>query len=259
MRKCAVLGCGNMAKALIKKAFAQAFDVATYTPNSRKDEELAHLIGARVLENWKEKFDIVFLAMKPQHLEEASLQIQGLLGRETLVVSILAAVPFKRLQFLFHCKNILRLMPNTPAIVGHGLITYLSLGPIDDFQEILTILKKDSTLVPVQSEDDMDLTTAVSGSGPALVFELARIMSQYLVDRGIKPEMADLIVKKMFLGASTLMMNSSEDLTTLRNHVTSKGGVTYSILEGLKQREWEVITCDSLELGHMRAKELSHL
>ena len=260
--KMAVLGCGNMAQALVvpmKKA-DDTLAVSTYTPSKTRAIELAEKVGGDVLRDIGEmsSFDLVFLGLKPQQLQSLACDI-GPLHKGQTVVSILAGVSLSVLKKTFHTSSIIRLMPNLPFLIGHGVVLVSSSKSVISKHEtsLLTILRAVSKVFTVSKEEDIDNITPVSGSGPAFLFEWANFMKNYLENRGIHPIVGRDIIVHTLLGSAKLMEHSSHSFEHLRNIVTSKKGVTHEALEEFRKSGLEDMIYRALEKARKRAVSLS--
>ena len=257
MKKLLLIGAGNMARALWSKQWATTFQLTVYTPSGDSAKKFVQQFGgvAKNIDEIKGDFDYLFLACKPQQVEDVAQQFREFCTEKTLIISILASIEVVQLQTIFGVKSVLRLMPNTPAKVQLGTITYFS-NEEDLVKPILTLLKNSSTLVPLRSEEEIDITTPVSGSGPAFLFELARIWQLYLEQHGISPTIAKELISSTFVGSAALMQHSTESFQQLRQEVTSKAGVTERGLATLSTRDFEQTVLQSLEDALMRIAEL---
>ena len=146
---------------------------------------------------------------------------------------------------------------NTPMMVKQGATTLcLENVSADNGADVSKLFSAISKVYMLKNEHELDMVTAVNGSGPAYIFEWSRIMSEYLIDKGLTQELAEDIVKQTFLGSSHLMTQASESLEELRNNVTSKKGVTYEALEIFKQADLTKITHSALDRAYERGQEI---
>ena len=262
--KIAVLGCGTMSSALIisMKKFDNQLKVWTYTPSKFRAEALAKKTNGNVLEDTKDlsSFDLIFLGCKPQQFETLCQQVEGLHDQQT-IISILAGTSITTMIDMLKVRSIFRIMPNTPCLIGHG-VNIVSTSPhiLSKHKFYLTeLFKAISYLFVVEQEEDIDKITPISGSGPALLFELARLMELNLKEQNIPPDLAKNIVIHTFLGSAKLMEQANKPFEHLREEVTSKKGVTYEALEELKQSNLEDIIRSALNRARQKVYELANL
>jgi pyrroline-5-carboxylate reductase len=247
-------GAGNMAQALIPP-LAVDFKVKAYTPTKTRAKELARLTNGDVLESLDSlDADVYFVCCKPQQFDELASQLKNKLSRDALVVSLLAGTTLKTIKEKLNHQKVLRLMPNTPSQFGHGVTLFYSDQQYTDFIELL---KKSNLMVEMNSEDQLDRVTAITGSGPAYLFEFGRIFYNALLEMEIDAHAAKEMVAELFLGSATMMKEREQDFETLREQVTSKGGVTYEALKVFKEAGLSDITNKALKANYLRSQELS--
>lgn len=258
-----IFGCGNMGRALvlgIKARFPDS-EFYLYTPSQTKAQELAQQVSGIALTNLLDMprdLDWYFLAFKPQSLDEFNFKFNS----DSKVLSVLAGVKTEKLKAKFNITNIARLMPNTPSAIGLGAnLLYLSksISTVDAL-ELENQLSSTGTIFPIKLEQDLDLATAFSGSGPALIFEMARIFEAELnrMTEGRLPSKD--IINKTFFGSAALMNsegNAKTSFLELRDQVTSKKGVTFEALEVLRESHMQEIMKKAFEAAYKRTIELS--
>jgi len=258
-----ILGCGNMAQALVRGLFDQKmpFDFFTYTPSKTKAQELAKNVEGECVETLKglPKCDYYMIACKPQQLEELVISLENQIPKDAVIISILAGVTTNTLKSLFFNDNIVRIMPNTPSLVGHGVNAFYFTEELETEKKdiVLNAFSSFSEVFTFDKEEKIDVITGFSGSGPAYIFEFSRIMINKMMAMGVSEETASAMVKHTFLGASKLMVESEDNPETLRNKVTSKKGVTYEALEVFKEANIEKIFDHALDAAYTRSVELS--
>ncbi len=261
--KMAVLGCGNMSQALLvpMKRADNTLTVSTYTPSQTRARELAKQVEGEVLTDIGEmgSFDFIFLGLKPQHLQVLARGLGPLHERQT-IISILAGVPLLVIQKTFNIPSMIRLMPNLPFCVGHGvgLVTSSSNVISEHESYLLDLLRSISKIFVMPKEENIDDITPVSGSGPALLFEWANLMQDYLEKQGIDPTIGREIIVHTFFGSAKFMENSFHSFDHLRKLVTSKKGITHEALEEFRKLGLKNMMSQALERARKRAKYLSN-
>lgn len=178
---------------------------------------------------------VLVLAVKPQIIAAVMAQLKGAIGPETLVVSVAAGVNLETLSQNLGTERIVRAMPNTPAQVGKGVTGAVAGAGVDEVDRALTdaLLSAVGTGVWLAEERLLDALTAVSGSGPAYVFLLTEAMASAGIAQGLEADQAMVLARQTVIGAAALMEADPTDAATLRQNVTSPGGVTAAALEVL--------------------------
>ncbi len=257
--KMGIFGCGNMGNALGRGIKSQFPDVEffLYNPTLSKAEALALKIKGSVIKNagdMPDDLDWYLLGFKPQSLNEFNFPFKN----DSKVISILAGVSTSKLISKFKTQKIARLMPNTPSSLGLGanLLFLNSYFTDREVGEINLLLNAIGKTFKMQTESDLDLTTPFSGSGPALLFELARVFEAELhrLTDGRVP--AKEIITQTFMGSAALMQ-SEDSFVELKNQVTSKKGVTYEALKVLEENNLEDIFKSAFKAAYNRTLELS--
>lgn len=233
-----MIGAGNMGGAILSGLVAGGADPTMITAVEAypaRREQLAEELGIHVTADAAAAVadaDVVVVAVKPKQVAEA---LTGLPVREgALVVSIAAGIPTSTLQELVPAAHVVRVMPNTAALVGQGLAGISggsSARPhdIDVAVELLSTVGR-TVVVP---ESQQDLITASSGSGIAYLFMVAESMIDSAVALGLTRAQADDIVRQTFAGASAMLATGTHPVI-LREQVTSPGGTTAAGLATLE-------------------------
>jgi pyrroline-5-carboxylate reductase len=255
-------GAGNMAQALIPPMVkGENLRVKAFTPSMTKAQELADKVNGSVLENLKNipEVDFYMLSCKPQQFHALASEISGKLKGEGIALSLLAGITIEEISLGLSHEKVVRLMPNTPALVGEG-ITLIYFSPTINESEkelIKRLLSHTGSIFECESEDQLDRLMGLTGSGPAYIFEFARLFSEYLTHFNVPKEVAEKLCIDLFKGSSMMMDQSKENLETLRNKVTSPNGVTHEALEVFKNEKIGNIFNQALESNYQRAKELA--
>jgi len=210
-----------------------------------------------------EDADVVVLAVKPQVLRKATGPIGDLVrDRNLLVISIAAGVRIEDISsWLGGHTAIVRVMPNTPALVGSGASALFAPPSITEAQcdTAESILRAVGITVWLTNEDQIDTVTALSGSGPAYFFYLMEAMEATACKLGLTPKMARLLTLETAIGAARLALESSEDLSSLRKRVTSPGGTTERAIEIFDQAETDKTIERAISSAAVRSRELADL
>lgn len=258
------IGGGNMATAIIGGLIQRGWDraalrVVDIVPAAReKLEQALHIQTFAAIDATALQADCVVLAIKPQHMREAAAQLAPLIGN-ALVITIAAGIRSSDLsRWLNQHKRIVRVMPNTPALVLAGISGLYALPDVtaEDRADAQRILGAVGETVWVEREADIDAVTAVSGSGPAYVFYFMEALDQAARDLGMSRETARRLAIATFTGASKLAAQSSDDTAALREKVTSKGGTTERALASLEADAVKAAIGRAVKAAAQRSREL---
>jgi pyrroline-5-carboxylate reductase len=268
-KKLAFIGGGNMAEALIKGLLAAGRvppgHVVVSDVRGDRLKELERLYGVRTEQDNAravEGCDAVVLAVKPQQFDEVLSGLKAVANRfNPLMISIAAGVPTVRIeQVLGAATRVVRVMPNTPALVGRGAAALCAgsragAADMDLAEEILSAV---GIAVRVD-EKDMDAVTAVSGSGPAYVFVLMEAMEQVAREHDMDAQQARALVIQTVEGAAALYRASDVGPAELRQRVTSPGGTTAATLESFQQQGVYEALVYGIHKAAERSRELSQI
>jgi len=241
--KATFIGGGNMASAIIGGLAARGTplrDLRVVEPSQAQRERLhERLQGIGVHPATSADAvtgaDIVVLAVKPQQMREAARALAPFLADIPVVLTIAAGVRCADLgRWLAGYSRIVRAMPNTPALVGAGISgVYATPGANDVARTAADVLEACGEVVWCDDERDLDAVTAVSGSGPAYVFDFLEALEEAAVELGLPARAARRFAYATFAGSMHLAGASSETPATLRANVTSKGGTTAAAVDVL--------------------------
>jgi pyrroline-5-carboxylate reductase len=264
MNKIAFLGAGRMASAMVGGILTKGVrpsDVACTSGPDDTARQLAASTGIAAHEELGallEGADAVVLACKPQQLASLDARLAELTAGR-LIISILAGKRVASLATKFpRARNIVRAMPNTPGQIGAGVTGWCSLQKpsAQDQAHIDLILGSLGKLVAVD-EGQLDAVTAVSGSGPAYVFEFAAALREAGIAAGLEPATAKLLAYETLLGSAKLLEQSTVEAEELRNQVTSPNGTTYAGLLRMEARDFRGLINETVAAARARSIELS--
>lgn len=258
------IGGGNMATAIIGGLLQQGWDRASLCaveilPAAReKLEQTLQIQTFPAVNAQSVQADCVVLAIKPQQMREVAAQLAPLI-KNMLVLTIAAGIRGSDLsRWLGGHKRIVRVMPNTPALVLAGISgLYATPGvSAEDRACAESIMGAVGETVWVEREDELDAVTAVSGSGPAYVFYFIEALDQAARDLGMSAETARRLAIATFTGASKLAAQSNEDAAILRARVTSKGGTTERALASMEADAIKAAIGRAVKAAAERSREL---
>jgi pyrroline-5-carboxylate reductase len=262
--KITFIGGGNMASALIGGLVDQGFhtqDVNVVEVNVEAAEQLRGRYGVQVqgaAEGAALESGMIVLAVKPQQLREVSRHIARQL-KSQILVSIAAGVRATDLsRWLGGYQRLVRAMPNTPAMARSGVTGLYALPTVSQLERDQTqrVMEAVGTVVWVKDEAEMDVITAVSGSGPAYVFYFMEALEEAAIALGLSAQQARQLSLATFTGAAKLAGESTEDVATLRARVTSKGGTTERAIHQMEAAALKGIVADAVRAAAHRSKEL---
>ena len=207
--------------------------------------------------------DLIVLAIKPQITQAALQPLVGRLRPNSLVLSIVAGISAESLASLLGLSDaggIIRCMPNTPALVGEGmtgLYANTQAGSAEGKELAERVMSSVGQCVWVENESDLDVVTAISGSGPAYFFLFIESLTDAAIALGMKSESARKLALQTALGASRLASLSGEDAATLRENVTSPGGTTERAIQAFEEADIRGIVAQATQAAARRSVELN--
>jgi pyrroline-5-carboxylate reductase len=259
----AFIGGGNMASAilggLLKQGLA-ASQVCVVEPFADTAAKLQSDWGVTVLPAASaalSQSDLVIWVVKPQVFKEAAAPVSQF-THKALHLSVAAGIRSDSIARWLHTERIVRSMPNTPALVGQGITGLFARAGVSaqDKQLIEQVLKSTGEWLWVKQESDLDVVTALSGSGPAYVFYFLEAMTEAGVHMGLTAEQSYHLAQATFGGATHLSRQSSESPEVLRQRVTSKGGTTYAALTSMAEAKVKEAFIQAMLAAQRRAGEL---
>jgi pyrroline-5-carboxylate reductase len=265
--KIALVGGGNMARGLIgglQRAGLPATNITVAEPDATGRGQLAQQFGVVVTSDNHlavRGADVVVLAVKPQIMAAVARDLATSLSARTLVISVAAGIPCAALaNWLGEQMAIVRAMPNRPALVGAGATGLYASHTVSAAQRHLAeqVLAGTGLVVWVQRESDIDLVTALSGSGPAYFFRLAELMAAAAEAQGLDGRVARALAAQTLAGAGQLVAAESQaDLARMRAEVTSKGGTTEAALNEFAALKLADTVAAAMQAATKRSRELA--
>ena len=262
--KLALLGCGKMGSALLKgildKGHLPPADVTLSDPHAPSAAALAsQLPGTRVAPSNLDAAtgaDLILLCVKPPDIPTLLTELLTL--PPTLLISIAAGVTLAKMETILNGKHrLIRVMPNTPALIGHGASAY-ALGTTAteaDATTLHTLLTSTGTALRVQ-ENLLDAVTGLSGSGPAYVYTIIEALSDGGLLMGLSKEQSLHLAAQTVAGAAAMVLQTGLHPALLRDQVTSPGGTTIAGLAALEAHGLRHALISAVQAATLRAKEL---
>ncbi|GJM11768.1 MAG: pyrroline-5-carboxylate reductase [Pseudohongiella sp.] len=264
--KIGFIGAGNMANSLIRGLIAKG----TLPENiwaSDLDQSKLRLLAADCSiqtgsnSDVANNSDVIVLAVKPQVMRDACIALAAdIAGREVLLVSIAAGITTAHLEsWLGESAAIVRCMPNTPALVGKGASGLFANANVSNQQKQLAeeVICAVGFVSWVEADSDIDIVTAVSGSGPAYFFLFMEAMQDAAREMGLSEDLARALTYHTAAGAAALAQHSDEDIATLRCNVTSPGGTTEQAILQLEEGDLRGLISKALNAAKTRSEELA--
>ena len=281
MKKLGFIGGGNMAEALMagllqNRVFAPADLIASDVDAARRSRLKRRLKVAATADNLAviREARAILLAVKPQNIDEVLLELAGAMEssadsdkrtarpiapKDRLFISIAAGITLARLTAgLGRGARVIRVMPNAPAMVGHGMAAMVRAPGASKADEAfaLRIFRAVGDAVPLTDENQLDAVTALSGSGPAYVYLFVKAMSDAGAAEGLDPALAVRMALKTIRGAEENMRRSTMDAAELIRIVASPGGTTEAALRKFAEAGFSDIVAGALHAAADRSREL---
>ena len=259
----AFVGGGNMANAILGGLLREGLapkQVVVIEPFAETADKLRKELGVEVhaqASHVLANSDLVVWAVKPQVFKDAALPVASF-TQNSLHLSVAAGIRSDSIARWLHTNRVVRSMPNTPALVGQGITGLFARDGVSaqDKKLVEHVLKSTGEWLWVTQESDLDVVTALSGSGPAYVFYFLEAMTEAGVQMGLSQEQAYHLAKATFGGATHLARQSSDSPQVLRQRVTSKGGTTYAALTSMAQDHVKEAFVKAMLAAQKRAGEL---
>ena len=201
--------------------------------------------------------EVVFVAVKPQHIGSVFDQLSNSKQSGRLYVSIAAGVTLATLTQGLKTDRVIRVMPNTPCLVGQGAAGYcLGAGATSADSSLVGDLLNAVGIAFEVPESQLDAITGLSGSGPAFVYQMIEAMSDGGVRVGLPRAIATQLAAQTVLGAAKMVLETDEHPGVLKDRVASPGGTTITGLHALERGGFRGTMMDAVEAATNRSKEL---
>jgi pyrroline-5-carboxylate reductase len=264
----AFIGAGAMGEAMIaglldRKMISQERVMAS-DPRVERGEELAkrYCIKPSVSNLQAVEFaQILIFAVKPQILSSVMKDLKGKLRPDQLVMSIVAGASSHSLSKGLEHDSIVRVMPNTPAQIGHGISVWTVTPAVTEQQrtQAKAILSALGSEIFVDDEEQVDMATAISGTGPAYFFLVMEALIDAGVHLGFSRRIANELVIETMLGSVLFAKQSMEHPAQLRNLVTSPAGTSAEALYQLEKGGLRTVLSKAVYAAYQRTKALGDL
>lgn len=265
-RKITFIGAGNMAQAIIHGMVNNGYPANLITACAPSEKNRCQLSQQLKINQTADNIiavqqaDVIVLAVKPQIMAEVCHHFQHLDLSGKLFISIAAGISIARLhQLLGDTLSIVRVMPNTPSVIGFGMsgLFASSQVSIEDRDYCQYLMQSVGKICWVKDEDDINLIIAAAGSAPAYFFLFMEAMQQHTEKLGLDPQTSRNLIEQTALGAAQLVIHKqSLPISTLREQVTSKGGTTAEAIAVFQQHHISDIIAQAMDAAIARAVEM---
>ncbi len=262
--KIGFIGAGQMATALalgmVNSKFSTSDQIQFSDPNDESAQRFVEKItGAKRFDDngtIAESSDLVFLAVKPQYFSKAAESI-NLANTDATVISVMAGISLDAIATKLNTQRIIRVMPNTPCLIGSGVCAMTSSPVVSDeiIHQVKTILESIGICVTV-TEPLLDAVTGVSGSGPAYVFQFIEALADGGVQEGLPRDVATRLAAQTVKGAAEMVLQLNEHPAVLKDKVASPGGTTIRGIAALKAGGFAAAVMAAVEESSERSREL---
>ncbi len=260
------IGGGNMATALIGGLVnppGAQLDIRVCDPDSQARKHLESTFGVPTYTDISaaaEGANVIVLAVKPQVMPMVLASLKGQVQPDQLILSIAAGITISNIsEELGEGPAVIRSMPNTPALISHG-ITGVVAGRLCSGQQrgqAEEILSAAGEVVWLDDESLMDAVTAISGTGPAYFFLLTEALAAAARELGLPADTADRLASITCFGAGAMVASSPGEAEELRRRVTSPGGTTQAAMVVLEGGSFRELVFRATEAARDRSRELA--
>jgi len=264
-KQVAVIGAGVMGEALISALITYGISPSAITISEKREERALELIDrykvsrASLSENIA-KCDMILLVVKPQDMATVLEEIKPNIRKGCLVISFVAGKQISGIADLIgtSANPVIRVMPNTPTLVGAGMaaISCCKLVTPEQREFTLGFLSAVGKVIEVD-ESLQDAVTATSGSGPAYFFRFVEAMVEGAIALGLSQEDATTLTIQTIVGAAKLLDQSGDTPTTLREKVTSPNGTTFAALNYFNDSNISGVVANAMKAARDRSQELA--
>jgi pyrroline-5-carboxylate reductase len=264
-KQIAVIGAGVMGETLISALITYGISPSAITISEKRAERAEELIArykvsnADLSENVK-KSDLILLVVKPQDMGTVLSEIKTVIRKGVLVISFVAGKQIRDIadQIGTSANPVIRVMPNTPALVGAGMSAISCCGLVSEEERNFTVGFLGAVGKVIEVDEDLqDAVTATSGSGPAYFFRFVEAMVDGATSLGLSHQDATTLTIQTIVGAAKLLDQSGDSPTVLREKVTSPNGTTFAALNSFNESDISGIVGKAMKAARDRSQELA--
>lgn len=260
-KKISVIGAGVMGEALIAALIKAGHQPEHIEIIEKREERVSELINRYSIKSGSElsQSEVILLVVKPQDLIGVLSDIKGKVSNSTLLISFVAGKKIQTISDALGGENpIVRVMPNTPTLIGRGAAGYSFGNGVTEHQKSFVIDLLSAAGVAVEVPENLqDAVTATSGSGPAYFFAFVEAMINGAKELGLSEEIATELTVQTMIGAAELLSSSGKSPATLRENVTSPNGTTFAALQSFADSDLNSVVAKAMKAARDRSIELS--
>ena len=258
-----LLGCGKMGSAMLEGWLAGGLPASSVWVADPKPSDWVQAQGVHLNQDLPDSPAIVLVAVKPQMMRDALPTLKPLGNGDTTFLSVAAGITIATYEkMLGDATPVIRSIPNTPAAVKQGITAIIGNDHVteDQVQMAETLLSAIGQTVRLETEDQMDAVTGLSGSGPAYVFHMIECLARAGEAQGLAPHLAMTLAKATVAGAGALAMQADETPSQLRVNVTSPNGTTQAGLDVLMDEDAGLppLIARTIDAATTRSRELAN-
>lgn len=263
MTRLAFLGAGNIARAIIGGLIDGGYHPEEIWAADPTDVQLQKLTAKKINTTndnltAASNADVVIISVKPDIVESLAREIASIASGK-LFISVAAGVTTDSLVSWLGCPTVIRCMPNTPALVQQGMTGLFATDSVNEAHRQIgeSILAAVGETRWFEKESDLDVVTAVSGSGPAYFFLVIEVLQNAAEQLGLSREASRQLVLQTARGAAEMASSSIQSASELRENVTSPGGTTEAALKKLIDGGLESLFLNAVRAAKLRSEELA--
>ena len=253
------IGTGNMGSALATAVYRTKKDIVFFDTNFEKAQILLeNLEQADIadIDTIAKNAKFIFLAVKPNVILKVAAGLKGKISKSTTVVTMAAGVTLKEICNAAGTDNVIRIMPNTPAAVGEGMILYCTAKVSEKTEKEFIEIMSGAGIIDKLPEKNFDAAAALSGCGPAFVYMFAQSLADGAVACGVPREKAALYAAQTIFGSAQMLKQSGKQPEILKEEVCSPGGTTIAGVASLEEAAFRSAVADAVTASFKKTAEL---
>ncbi|HEY7705364.1 MAG TPA: pyrroline-5-carboxylate reductase [Acidimicrobiia bacterium] len=259
----AILGVGAIGEAMLRRLLKAGWTSDEISGSARRQDRARQIEAATGCQIHLDPLDaikgrqVVVIAVKPRDVPALLPALAGSVEPDQVILSVAAGVPTTTFEAALGECQVVRAMPNTPALVGEG-VTGVAAGSNVSSEALAAAVSVLEAVGHVQVMDEtlLDAVTAVSGTGPAYVFLLAEALTEAAIREGLSRDIAESFVHQTIRGSGHLLTETGKGPSELRAQVTSPGGTTAAAVHVLEERGFRALVEDAVRAAAQRSREL---
>ncbi len=255
--KIGFIGCGKMAGAIIQGVNGKGFEILASKSSPDNLIETSKKLGVEITLDNKflvQNSEVIFLAVKPNQVEAVLEEIKEFITPEKLIVSVAAGVTTGFIKNIIKTNRVVRVMPNTPVFVGEGMSGICGENE-DDVNYVKSLMESIGKSIVVD-ESQIDIVTAISGSGPAFFYKVINDIARAGEKLGLDYEKSLMLSIQTAIGSAKMALNREISMEELVSNVATKGGCTRVGVDVMEEVDTEKIFYDVIKDTAQKAKAL---